>query len=188
MNCIHYFSAAIGFFCCFTTQFITWLRTVRRLYFCQIHAAFQFTQILHTRNHFLTGKTAFFKADAINKVILGVGINVNATAKDFPPDLRKQSTSLRIETGNPFHRPPLMAELLNSLDRNYLLWSKEGLNPFLPLLRERLLLVGKKIKVKSLGNSIEGVVESISDDGGLVLKVGNEKRTLYSGEVQIGNI
>ena len=128
------------------------------------------------------------EADAINKVILGIGINVNATAKDFPPDLREQSTSLRIETGNPFHRPPLMAELLNSLDRNYRLWTKEGLTPFLPLLKERLLLVGKKIKVKSLGNSTEGVVEGISDDGGLVLKVGNEKRILHSGEVHIGNI
>ena len=37
------------------------------------------------------------------------------------------------------------------------------------------------------GDAIEGTVSGISDDGGLVLKVGNEERTLHSGEVHIGN-
>ncbi len=125
------------------------------------------------------------EADMVQKVILGVGINVNMTATQFPPALRKTATSLQIEAGHKIARPRLMGELLNSIDRHYQLWQKKGLSPFLPLLRERLYMMGKIVSVNAINNVQKGVVAGLSDEGGLVLKDGRSKHTVFSGEVII---
>ncbi|WP_164885299.1 biotin--[acetyl-CoA-carboxylase] ligase [Geovibrio thiophilus] len=48
------------------------------------------------------------------KVILGIGINVNMT--DFPAEIKDIATSLREETGLSYSREELLAELMNRLD------------------------------------------------------------------------
>src|SRR5262249_3328101 len=45
--------------------------------------------------------------DRIKHVILGVGIDVNQTAAEFPADFRKIATSLRIESGQKQNRAEL---------------------------------------------------------------------------------
>lgn len=127
------------------------------------------------------------EADIATKVILGIGINVNVASEQFPADLRERSTSLLAETGKHVDRPQLMAALLNSLDKYYRQWLTLGLAPFLPVLKERLLLVGKKIRVQSLDTSIAGIVKGLSPEGGLVLYDGKKTYTVFSGEVHIGD-
>jgi BirA family biotin operon repressor/biotin-[acetyl-CoA-carboxylase] ligase len=51
--------------------------------------------------------------------ILGVGLNVNESIGDFPPELRERATSLAIATGRKFDRDQLAIELLRNLDRTY---------------------------------------------------------------------
>lgn len=54
-----------------------------------------------------------------NKIILnvGIGINVNESYEDFPEDLRNTSISLREIVGHPIQREPLLAFILNELDK-----------------------------------------------------------------------
>jgi BirA family biotin operon repressor/biotin-[acetyl-CoA-carboxylase] ligase len=125
------------------------------------------------------------ETDVIHKVILGIGLNVNLTRKQVPADLRKRATSLRMETGDVLSRPRVMGEILNSLEKGYRRWLKDGLGSFLPELEERSVLTGKKVRVRTFGKRIEGTVAGMSTDGGLVLKEGRKKRTVYSGEVTL---
>src|ERR1017187_6583894 len=57
--------------------------------------------------------------DRVKQIILGIGVDVNLTAAEFPPELRKIATSLRIEAGKPISRPELAATILSELDRDY---------------------------------------------------------------------
>ena len=125
------------------------------------------------------------EADMVQKVILGIGINVNITASHFPAELRKIATSIQIVTGRKTERARLMGEVLNSMDRHYSLWRKDGLAPFLPLLRDRLYMVGKRVRVSAFDKAEEGIVAGLSDEGGLVLKQGRENKVVFSGEVQM---
>ncbi|MEO5802076.1 MAG: biotin--[acetyl-CoA-carboxylase] ligase, partial [Verrucomicrobiota bacterium] len=45
--------------------------------------------------------------DQVKYLILGMGVDVNLTASEFPPDLRKIATSLKIETGRVVDRAAL---------------------------------------------------------------------------------
>src|SRR5271154_1687191 len=54
--------------------------------------------------------------DKVRYVILGIGIDVNLDANEFPADLRKIATSLKIEAGESFSRPALAVAILQELD------------------------------------------------------------------------
>jgi BirA family biotin operon repressor/biotin-[acetyl-CoA-carboxylase] ligase len=53
----------------------------------------------------------------MHHAVVGIGINVNQSA--FPPDIAREATSVRIETGRDCPRMELVIALLKSLDRQY---------------------------------------------------------------------
>src|SRR5262245_11355464 len=57
--------------------------------------------------------------DHIKYLILGIGVDMNQTASEFPVELRKVATSLRIETGRHVNRADLAASILRELDCDY---------------------------------------------------------------------
>lgn len=56
------------------------------------------------------------------RVVLGVGVNVNQSADDLPPDAPKPPTSLLLETNREWPRTPLLAAILLELERSYDAW------------------------------------------------------------------
>jgi BirA family biotin operon repressor/biotin-[acetyl-CoA-carboxylase] ligase len=56
------------------------------------------------------------------RVVLGIGINVNVTADELPREVRIPATSLLIEAGAPVDRIELVVELLAALERRYDAW------------------------------------------------------------------
>ena len=62
-------------------------------------------------------------------VVIGLGLNVNETAEDFPPELRSTAVSIRMFSGKPLQREHLLAEILNHLEP---LLSSSWLDPRAP--------------------------------------------------------
>lgn len=58
------------------------------------------------------------------RVVLGIGVNVNQAAGELPAETPKPSTSLRVETGREWARPPLLAAILLELERGYDAWQR----------------------------------------------------------------
>jgi BirA family biotin operon repressor/biotin-[acetyl-CoA-carboxylase] ligase len=58
-----------------------------------------------------------------DRVVLGIGINVNVTEQQLPADVRLPATSLLLESGAPVDRVALLVELLTELERRYDAWS-----------------------------------------------------------------
>jgi BirA family biotin operon repressor/biotin-[acetyl-CoA-carboxylase] ligase len=56
------------------------------------------------------------------RVVLGVGVNVNVTAEDLPRALERPATSLLVESGREVDRAALLVELLARLERRYDEW------------------------------------------------------------------
>ena len=56
------------------------------------------------------------------RVVLGMGINVNAPADALPTDVDRPATSLLVETGSELDRAELLAEVLERLERRYDAW------------------------------------------------------------------
>jgi BirA family biotin operon repressor/biotin-[acetyl-CoA-carboxylase] ligase len=58
------------------------------------------------------------EVDRVKYVIIGIGVDVNLNARDFPPEL-KIATSLKIESGKASHAPVLAINILRGLDTDY---------------------------------------------------------------------
>ncbi|HSS81955.1 MAG TPA: biotin--[acetyl-CoA-carboxylase] ligase [Gaiellaceae bacterium] len=56
------------------------------------------------------------------RVVLGIGVNVNVTAEELPQEVDRPATSLLVETGREVDRAELLADLLERLERRYDAW------------------------------------------------------------------
>jgi BirA family biotin operon repressor/biotin-[acetyl-CoA-carboxylase] ligase len=56
------------------------------------------------------------------RVVLGIGINVNVPAEKLPREVRIPATSLLVESAAPVDRVELLVELLAALERRYDAW------------------------------------------------------------------
>jgi BirA family transcriptional regulator, biotin operon repressor / biotin---[acetyl-CoA-carboxylase] ligase len=108
--------------------------------------------------------------DKVRHVILGIGIDVNLNAGEFPPELRKAATSLKIESGETISRAELATVILQELDRDY---SRICAGKFAEVAdewEEHCATIGKNVTVQIGDRKIRGRAESLDDDGALLLR------------------
>lgn len=97
---------------------------------------------------------------------LGIGVNVNHTVEDFPPELREHATSLRRISGRAWDRTRLLEGILQDLDLRLKEWREGALSTLMDEWVAALGLVGKTVRI----GGAEGVVVSVEGDGTLVLR------------------
>ena len=117
--------------------------------------------------------------------VVGIGVNVNHEADDFPAELAAIARSLRIATGRAFDRTALAVAILRGLDARY----SSLRSDFPELVAEasrRSVLLGKWITVDTGTSLVEGVATNLTADGQLLLRDSSgEIRTLTAGEVSL---
>ena len=108
----------------------------------------------------------------LQEMILGFGINVNHGARDFPDELAGCATSVRLETGSPYDRAIILAEVLSRLERHYFLMLKNGSEELLRAWRSLSVLPpGTPVVIQTGDGRIEGSILDIDDEGALLLEV-----------------
>ena len=108
------------------------------------------------------------EVDRVRHVILGIGVDVNQ--KEFPPELRKVATSLKIEVGEEICRAELATEMLRELDLDY---ARIGDGKFSAVADEweaGCATLGRNVSVQMGSRLIHGSAESLDDDGALLVR------------------
>jgi len=99
--------------------------------------------------------------------IIGIGINVNFRLADFP-EIAPIATSLADELGRNIPRADLLRQLLVETEKLYLTLP-DGERIYAEW-RDKLVTLGKRVRVKSGEAIIEGIAESVTKDGNLMLR------------------
>ena len=121
--------------------------------------------------------------------VLGIGINANGYVqgrveqKGVEVELSTIATTLETVCGHPVHREKIITNLLTAIENDYLALQQEAMEPPVarPLagpvarqIRERwqshLSTLGRTITVHQGENVVEGVAESVDDNGELLLR------------------
>jgi len=123
--------------------------------------------------------------DKITHVIVGVGINVNHTASDFPDDLRTAATSLRREMRRKVNRLELLRLFLLNFEREYEKYRKYRLKKSLSKVRKYSALIGREITLQSGQVRMTGMVKDIDSSGALLLQTATGVETVTAGEVTV---
>lgn len=124
------------------------------------------------------------EADQISSIIIGIGINVNQTETDFPEELRKIATSIRLEKKTKIKRADLIRALLVSLEKLYFIYLEKGFYPIKLLWESYAISIGKRMTARTLTQTIQGKALGITEDGILQLQDDNGKiHQIYSADI-----
>jgi BirA family biotin operon repressor/biotin-[acetyl-CoA-carboxylase] ligase len=124
------------------------------------------------------------QADAVEYLILGVGINVNHREEDFPPELREQATSLYLAGGHTVERAALLAAFLKELEKRYYPWQEAGDDGWLEEWKRRNLTLGRRVRITLLEEEFCGRALALDRDGSLIVEGDDgQPRVFRAGDV-----
>lgn len=113
-------------------------------------------------------------------VVVGLGINLNATPDDFPPDLRPTATSIFSENGGILiNRTAFTISFLESLARTISTASAD-FPSLLAACSQRSSLTGKSLRLTSNGTEFTGSWAGLGPNGELLLRLPNGTTTPFS--------
>jgi BirA family biotin operon repressor/biotin-[acetyl-CoA-carboxylase] ligase len=122
--------------------------------------------------------------DAIDYVVVGLGLNVNITDADMPSDIQSIATSVQMQIGRQFPRSQLLCKILQHFESSYETLKQDGFKPIIDQWRLMSDIIGQQVYVDMLAFGYTGIVENVDDDGVLILKDRNGQRhRIFSGDV-----
>jgi BirA family biotin operon repressor/biotin-[acetyl-CoA-carboxylase] ligase len=116
----------------------------------------------------LTELTA--ELDHVREIVLGVGVDVNLDAGEFPADLRATATSLKIESGRSVDRAELAVCILREMDRDYERIRQGQFEVVAGQWQERCSTLGREVAIRVGERVIRGRAESLDGDGALLVR------------------
>ncbi|WP_425059754.1 Bifunctional ligase/repressor BirA [Sporomusa carbonis] len=123
--------------------------------------------------------------DAINYVVIGMGINVNIDQQDFPSEIAATATSLAVAAGRRISRVKLLTAILAELESTYNTVKASGFAPVLADWRQQSITLGQQVDVRGVERHFTGLAVDIDADGALLIKTPNGIERVLAGDVSI---
>ncbi|MCC5466872.1 biotin--[acetyl-CoA-carboxylase] ligase [Pelosinus baikalensis] len=123
--------------------------------------------------------------DAINYVVIGIGINVNISQEEFPLELRQIATSLSVAADKPIPRLPLLQEILSALEKEYHKVIQHGFVEMLDEWRELSVTLGQTVDIIGASEKSSGLAVDIDKDGALLVEIEGRIEKIIAGDVSI---
>jgi BirA family biotin operon repressor/biotin-[acetyl-CoA-carboxylase] ligase len=127
------------------------------------------------------------EVDRVRALVLGIGVNLNAPSRAFPPELRTTATSVLLATGTPVDRPRFAATLCATLEAVYDRVVRDGFAVIAPEWESYSCLTGRRVTIDCSGRRSEGTVRGIDPTGRLVLDGTAGEERIMAGDVSIVN-
>jgi BirA family biotin operon repressor/biotin-[acetyl-CoA-carboxylase] ligase len=122
--------------------------------------------------------------ERVQFVVVGLGVNLNAAADDFPPDVAEVATSLMLARGTTVPRALFTAALFTRLEQWLDTWTDEGFGPVRLAWKKLSTILGQEVLVRSEQKELRGVAEDIDESGALILRVDGKLERILAGDVE----
>lgn len=125
--------------------------------------------------------------DRIHYIIVGIGINVNMTKDDFPPDIELTATSLRIAMNQTIDRRKIIALIMEEIEEVYFQYIRDhNFNQILDECRKHSVTLNKRVRVIGRDSNFNGLAVDFDGDGSLLVKRDDGSITrVMSGDVSV---
>jgi BirA family biotin operon repressor/biotin-[acetyl-CoA-carboxylase] ligase len=110
------------------------------------------------------------EVDRVRHAILGIGVDVNQDADEFPAELRKAATSLKLAGGEEISRAELATEILRELDADYVRICGGKFSEVADEWEAACVTIGKNVTVHTGEVKFRGRAEALDDDGALLVR------------------
>jgi BirA family biotin operon repressor/biotin-[acetyl-CoA-carboxylase] ligase len=122
----------------------------------------------------------------INYVVIGTGINTNATAEDYPDEVKPLAVSVADVAEEPFTRVELLCDILLNMEQLYEQAVEDGFAPIFDEWRRLSCTLGQDVKVIAPDTTYYGKALDIDEDGLLIVrKTDGSLEKVVAGDVSI---
>ena len=122
----------------------------------------------------------------INYVVIGTGINTNASPEDYPDEVKEIAISVADVATEEFTRVGLLAAILKNMEDLYEKALAEGFVPILEEWRQYSCTLGQEVKVIAPGTTYFGMALDIDEEGLLIVKkTDGQLEKVVAGDVSI---
>ena len=119
----------------------------------------------------------------VDRIVVGIGVNLHARPEDFPPEIRDIAASVDPDRKIPGLRNRLAAAILNRMLDSGASMSRQDI---LENYKRHLMMLGKAVTVMQGKESFQATAMDLDPDGHLIVKKENgEISSLSSGEIRI---
>lgn len=108
--------------------------------------------------------------DSVKYVIIGMGVDVNLQADDFPADVEKIATSLQLESGQFVNRADLATAILRELDVDYARICSGQFEKVAEEWQQQCSTLGNNVSIHMGDRTIFGHAEALDTDGALLVR------------------
>lgn len=123
--------------------------------------------------------------ERVRVAVAGIGISVNLELEDYPEELLKHVTSLKIATRRSWDREQLLAYFLNEWETLYLLYMAEGFEPIRGLWEALCCHIGQTVEILTVHGVKKGKMLGINSLGALKMEQHDGKQLeIYSGDLK----
>jgi BirA family biotin operon repressor/biotin-[acetyl-CoA-carboxylase] ligase len=126
--------------------------------------------------------------DAVNYIVIGIGINVNITELEFPVELRNIATSVMAAAGQSISRLDLVCAVLEELEQSYQEVLSSGFDAILEEWRRYSATLGHEVSVTGPNASFTGKALDIAEDGALLVATGDKVERVVAGDISLRTI
>lgn len=121
--------------------------------------------------------------DRIHYLIVGIGMNINIS--NFPDEISKIATSIKLETNKEYNRSEFLANFLNEFENLYLDFiNHNNFKSSLDICKNNSILLDKDAYLITSNNKERVHCIGINDDGMLIIKDSKgEIKSVISGEI-----
>ena len=122
------------------------------------------------------------EADIVKYILLGIGLNVN---NKLPAELKDTAITLKEITGKFIPRIPVLRSILLWIDKYYDMFTRRLYDRILEEWKRYSTTIGRKVRAYTIGGDVvEGIAEDIANDGSLIIRLENgRKTTVYAGDI-----
>ena len=117
-----------------------------------------------------------------NRIIIGIGINLNFKNELFNQELKKIATTIFSELDKRIPQEKLLKNIISEIQKNILLIKKER-DKIKELWKKFDIFKGKEIEIISGNKAYKGKEYGIDEDGKLILNIDGNDQKFISGEI-----
>jgi len=123
--------------------------------------------------------------DAVNYVIIGIGINVNIS--EFDEEISDIASSIFLETGHMVKRSQVIADFAKCFEEYYKIFMQTGdMSGLIKEYNGLLINVGREVKISNINSQFIGNAIGINEKGELLVKKQDGSiEKIMSGEVSV---
>lgn len=172
---VYTFLAAVGVF-----------RVLRELLPAETHLSVKWPNDIFLNGKKVCGILVQSKISAghYEKLVIGIGLNVNQTEKIFVEEL-EHATSLAAATRTKWNRKEVFNHVLKSIDQLLIVLQESGEMAIINMWQDACESIGREVAIDDGQKVYRGIFKGLSENGGLRLKNESGQKTFYAGDVTV---